>query len=82
MAAAGFSTAFVSGFAVSGTLLGRPDVGHPGGTRWPTWSKRCGHMAGKSVVPTDEWLAKLRAALRHREGIHVTARTDARAAGA
>ncbi|MGA0330229.1 MAG: isocitrate lyase/PEP mutase family protein [Ilumatobacteraceae bacterium] len=25
---AGFSTAFVSGFAVSGTFLGRPDVGH------------------------------------------------------
>lgn len=28
VAAAGFSTAFLSGFAVSGTLLGRPDVGH------------------------------------------------------
>lgn len=28
VAAAGFSTAFVSGFAVSGTLLGRPDVGY------------------------------------------------------
>ena len=25
---AGFSTAFVSGFAVSGTLLGKPDVGY------------------------------------------------------
>ncbi|MTA28477.1 MAG: carboxyvinyl-carboxyphosphonate phosphorylmutase, partial [Actinobacteria bacterium] len=30
VAAAGFSTAFVSGFAVSGTLLGLPDVGHVG----------------------------------------------------
>ena len=28
VAEAGFSTAFLSGFAVSGTLLGRPDVGH------------------------------------------------------
>lgn len=28
VSAAGFSTAFVSGFAVSGTLLGRPDVGY------------------------------------------------------
>jgi 2-methylisocitrate lyase-like PEP mutase family enzyme len=28
VASAGFSTAFLSGFAVSGTLLGRPDVGH------------------------------------------------------
>lgn len=129
VAAAGFSTAFVSGFAVSGTLLGRPDVGHLGQSEmadvarrvcaaapglnavvdadtgygnatnvmrtvelWEqagaagmfiedqVWPKRCGHMAGKSVVPTEEWLAKLRAALRHREGIHVTARTDARAA--
>jgi methylisocitrate lyase len=44
------------------------------------WPKRCGHMAGKQVVPRDEWLAKLRAALDHRTHLHVTARTDARAA--
>jgi len=44
------------------------------------WPKKCGHMAGKQVVPRDEWLAKLRAAVRHREHLHVTARTDARAA--
>ena len=44
------------------------------------WPKRCGHMAGKQVVPTDEWLAKLRAAVDHRSHLHVTARTDARAA--
>ncbi len=44
------------------------------------WPKRCGHMAGKEVVPRDEWLAKLRAALAHRDRLHVTARTDARAA--
>ena len=44
------------------------------------WPKRCGHMAGKQVVPVDEWLAKLRAACEHRERLHVTARTDARAA--
>jgi methylisocitrate lyase len=44
------------------------------------WPKRCGHMAGKQVVPVDEWLAKLRAACDHREQLHVTARTDARAA--
>ncbi len=43
------------------------------------WPKRCGHMAGKQVVATDEWLAKLRAACDHRDGLHVTARTDARA---
>jgi methylisocitrate lyase len=37
-------------------------------------------MAGKQVVPRDEWLAKLRAAVEHRTHLHVTARTDARAA--
>ncbi|MCW5889088.1 MAG: isocitrate lyase/phosphoenolpyruvate mutase family protein [bacterium] len=44
--------------------------------------KRCGHMRGKRVVPLDEYLPKLRAALRARDGtaFHVTARTDARAA--
>ncbi|MGI8686064.1 MAG: isocitrate lyase/PEP mutase family protein [Acidimicrobiales bacterium] len=44
------------------------------------WPKKCGHMAGKKVVPRDEWLAKLRAAVEVREHLFVTARTDARAA--
>jgi 2-methylisocitrate lyase-like PEP mutase family enzyme len=44
------------------------------------WPKKCGHMAGKRVVPRDEWLAKLRAALDARDRLFVTARTDARAA--
>jgi len=46
------------------------------------WPKRCGHMEGKRVVPLDEYLPKLRAALRTRGSVpfHVTARTDARAA--
>src|SRR5262245_7240017 len=45
------------------------------------WPKRCGHMAGKRVVDLDEYLPKLRAALRARGSapFHVTARTDARA---
>jgi methylisocitrate lyase len=45
------------------------------------WPKRCGHMEGKRIVALDEYLPKLRAALRAREGaaFHVTARTDARA---
>jgi 2-methylisocitrate lyase-like PEP mutase family enzyme len=125
---AGFSTVFVSGYAVSGSLLGLPDIGYLGQTEmadvarritagapgvdvvvdadtgygnalstvrtvelWrqagasgifledQVWPKRCGHMAGKQVVPRDEWLAKLRAACDRREGLHVTARTDARA---
>jgi 2-methylisocitrate lyase-like PEP mutase family enzyme len=44
------------------------------------WPKKCGHMAGKRVVPRDEWLAKLRAAVEHRDRLFVVARTDARAA--
>lgn len=44
------------------------------------WPKRCGHLAGKQVVPADEWLAKLRAAVDHRNHLLVCARTDARAA--
>jgi methylisocitrate lyase len=32
------------------------------------------------VVPREDWLAKLRAAVEHRTHLHVTARTDARAA--
>ncbi len=45
------------------------------------WPKRCGHMRGKDVVPLDDYLPKLRAALAaaHGSGFHVTARTDARA---
>lgn len=128
-AEAGFHTVFLSGYCVSGTLLGRPDFGYltqaemaevarrvcaaaPDTTvvvdadtgygnplntirtveLWEqagaagmfledqVWPKRCGHMAGKQVVPRDEWLAKLRAACDHRTHLHVTARTDARAA--
>jgi 2-methylisocitrate lyase-like PEP mutase family enzyme len=126
---AGFDTAFVSGFCVSGTRLGVPDFGYltqtemaeTGGrvaTASPelmvlidadtgygnalnvmrtvelyesagavglfledqVWPKKCGHMAGKQVVPRDDWLAKLRAAVQSRTHLHITARTDARAA--
>jgi 2-methylisocitrate lyase-like PEP mutase family enzyme len=44
------------------------------------WPKKCGHMAGKKVVPREEWLAKLKAACDARDKLFVTARTDARAA--
>jgi methylisocitrate lyase len=41
--------------------------------------KRCGHLEHKQVVPVEEYLPKLRAALRvrHETPFHVTARTDA-----
>ncbi len=44
-----------------------------------TFPKRCGHMAGKSVVSVDEYLPKLRAALWAREDpdLVILARTDA-----
>jgi methylisocitrate lyase len=44
------------------------------------WPKKCGHMAGKRVVPRDDWLGKLQAALDHRWRLFVVARTDARSA--
>ncbi|AZW14140.1 carboxyvinyl-carboxyphosphonate phosphorylmutase [Bordetella bronchiseptica] len=41
--------------------------------------KRCGHLAGKSLVPADEMCGKLRAALdaRASDGTLILARTDA-----
>ncbi len=45
-----------------------------------TSPKRCGHMAGKSVIPAEVMAAKLRAAAAAREsGVFLMARTDARA---
>lgn len=44
-----------------------------------TYPKRCGHMAGKSVVPVEEYLPKLKAALWARKDpdFVIMARTDA-----
>jgi methylisocitrate lyase len=44
------------------------------------WPKKCGHMAGKRVVETDEHAAKLRAAVDARgdRDLFIVARTDAR----
>ena len=44
-----------------------------------TYPKRCGHMAGKQVVPAGEFVAKLRAArsARRDPDLVITARTDA-----
>lgn len=45
------------------------------------WPKRCGHMAGKDVIPKDDYLPKLKAALeaRRSKDFVIVARTDARA---
>jgi methylisocitrate lyase len=128
-AEAGFGTVFLSGYCVSGTLLGLPDFGYLTQTEmaevarrvcsanpsldvvvdadtgygnplntirtvelWQqagasgmfledqVWPKRCGHMPGKQVIERGDWLAKLRAAVHAASGLHITARTDARAA--
>jgi len=43
------------------------------------WPKRCGHMAGKSVVPAEEMVAKIKAAVdaRRNPSFVIKARTDA-----
>jgi len=45
------------------------------------WPKRCGHMIGKDVIPKDEYLPKLKAAIEARKSkdFVIVARTDARA---
>lgn len=42
-----------------------------------TFPKRCGHMAGKGVIPLPEALGKIRAALDARARALIIARTDA-----
>jgi 2-methylisocitrate lyase-like PEP mutase family enzyme len=44
------------------------------------WPKKCGHMAGKQVIPTSDHAAKLRAAAdaRGERDLFIVARTDAR----
>jgi 2-methylisocitrate lyase-like PEP mutase family enzyme len=46
------------------------------------WPKRCGHMKGKQVIPLDEQLKKLSAAMEAKAGrdFFIVARTDARQA--
>ena len=45
------------------------------------WPKRCGHMTGKDVIPTKEYISKLRAAIdaRRSKEFVIVSRTDARA---
>lgn len=128
---AGFELAFVSGYAVSATSLGEPDVGLLTQTEVierarsicrsvaipiivdadtgygnplnvvrtvreliaagaagcfledQVWPKRCGHMRGKRVVPRDEYLGKIRAAVDAKgdADFFLVARTDAVADG-
>jgi 2-methylisocitrate lyase-like PEP mutase family enzyme len=42
-----------------------------------SFPKRCGHMAGKTVVPTAEAVGRIKASVDSRESMLVIARTDA-----
>ena len=44
-----------------------------------SWPKRCGHLAGKAVIPTEDMCMHIRAACdaRHDDDFVVIARTDA-----
>ena len=127
----GFELAFVSGYAVSATAIGEPDIGlltgsevidaarricrsvsipiivdadtgygnalnvartvreliHAGAAGCfledQQWPKRCGHMQGKKVIPRDEYLGKIRAAVDTKgdADFFLVARTDAIADG-
>jgi 2,3-dimethylmalate lyase len=124
---AGFQAIAAAGYGLSGSLLGRPDIGLLTASEMTTqyrnicdtvnvpvfvdidtgfgdvnnviravkacekagaaglfmedqtYPKRCGHMAGKSVVSVEEYLPKLKAALWAREDpdFVIAARTDA-----
>jgi len=43
------------------------------------FQKRCGHFSGKEVVPCEEMVSKIKAAVDTREQLLVVARTDSRA---
>jgi methylisocitrate lyase len=45
------------------------------------WPKKCGHFEGKSIIPVDEHVEKIRAAVyaRGSSGLVIVGRTDARA---
>ena len=45
------------------------------------WPKRCGHMQGKAVIPVEEHVQKIKAAVdaRSDDDVMIVARTDARA---
>ncbi len=127
---AGFQIVGTTGYGISSSLIGQPDMGLVGyhemvertrtivnavdlpvdvdvdtgygnalNAHWTTlnfarigaasirfedqaWPKRCGHMAGKQVIPASEMLQKLKTAIKTRDeenpDMAIGARTDAR----
>lgn len=126
---AGFDCAYMTGYGVAASLLGKPDIGLVTMTEMVTrvknmagsveipfiadgdtgyggllnvvrtveeyenagaagiqledqvMPKRCGHMEGKELIPKDEMIYKIRAAIHARKDkdFQIVARTDARA---
>ena len=124
---AGFPLGFISGYAVSATLLGEPDMGLLTQTEMvqraahicrrvdmpilvdadtgygnplnvhrtvtslceigasgcfledQVWPKRCGHMRGKQIIPHQDYIQKIKAAVDAAAGrdFFIVARTDA-----
>ena len=64
----GFAAASVSGAGASGLII-----------EDQVWPKRCGHMAGKAVIPAAEMVQKVKAAVdaRRDDDFIIRARTDA-----
>jgi methylisocitrate lyase len=127
---AGFDIVGTTGYGISSSLIGQPDMGLVGyhemvertrtivnavdlpvdvdvdtgygnalNAHWTTvnfarvgaasirfedqvWPKRCGHMAGKQVIPASEMIQKLKTAVKTRDveepDMAIGARTDAR----
>jgi len=77
-------TGYGNALNVSWTVRNFADIGAAGvRIEDQVWPKRCGHMAGKQVIPIDDMLRKINSAVRTRDeagsDMAIGARTDARA---
>lgn len=76
-------TGFGNALSVRRTVRGYEKAGVAGiQLEDQAFPKRCGHMAGKEVIPAEEMVQKIKAAVdvRHDQDFVVVARTDARGA--
>lgn len=76
-------TGYGNALNVSWTVRNFADIGAAGiRIEDQVWPKRCGHMAGKQVIPIDDMLHKIKSAVRTRDeagsDMAIGARTDAR----
>jgi isocitrate lyase len=83
---AGFEAVYMTGFGTAASLLEAAQEFEGAGVAGvhledQVAPKKCGHMEGRQVIPTDEMLTKIRAATAARQSADfvIIARTDARA---